>query len=513
MGLLNNIGEKFANTLWSSVNTAANIMAETANSFLYQGGTIVNTGLNNNGIAQFSSFSNEQYFDALYSYHFVSAVLDILSSCIMDLINKSDFHCKITGDEEHTQRANNFIDEIQLKQFVLDNLRDFIYRGKYAFGIDYQKRKLYTIQNPYDFNVVTNTKDIVGYEIGGNILSNDNLIAYYYQIKYEESIGNKDDSNKNSLSFIKEKEDYKMNSNIRDDNDIPIELSNLVVKFKKYSPYGLFDAKLARIFQMYSLEVAMYYLSLRESMKPTLLGVATGGKQINLTNAIDMANAVEGILNSPSANIAQMSDPTIYINQIVWNVLNSIKVMPTLEQYQNLSDIANDQGSQRRDKLNQELENVKKEVLSEFTIPEELFGGTGSRWDQYTRSDRFCSTIDSLLSSISRMVKQIVSKFTGISTVSISFNIDTTALTASFDTKNKLSVLSDKMGDFTRILTSIKDVVENDYIVPNASFDWIKEQLSAIDEKLTPVLITELNQAQDNESEVDTGGEDEGYNL
>ena len=35
MGLLNNIGEKFSNTIWGSVNEMTNSMAETANSFLY----------------------------------------------------------------------------------------------------------------------------------------------------------------------------------------------------------------------------------------------------------------------------------------------------------------------------------------------------------------------------------------------------------------------------------------------------------------------------------------------
>ena len=74
---------------------------------------------------------------------------------------------------------------------------------------------------------------------------------------------------------------------------MPSEISDLVVKFKRNTPYGIFDGKLFRIFQMYSLEVALYMMSLRESMKPTLLGMSTGGRQINLANSIDMANQVE----------------------------------------------------------------------------------------------------------------------------------------------------------------------------------------------------------------------------
>lgn len=529
MGLLNDIGEKFSNTIWSSVNTATNSMAETANSFLYSGGTIVNTGLSSNGIGQFNEIANDTYFEYLKNYHFVSALLDIYCSCLNDAISKSDFHVTITGDEDHTKRANKFIDDIQLKQFVLDNLRDMVFRGVYAFGIKYTPEypKLYALSDPYSCNIMTNTRDVIGYELNGNIVSNDNIVCYYYTTKFAESIGgdnNDKESNPYSITNMpkpqeKEKEIDTSAIDNRVTTDLPEELKKLVVKFKKYTPYGLFDSKLFRIFQMYSLECAMYYLSLRESMKPTLLGMATGGRQINLANAIDMANAIENILNSPTTGLAQMADPTVYMNQLVWVMLNNIRVMPTLEQYQNLTDIAQNDSSGKREKLAQELDNVRKEILQELTIPEELFGGTGNRWDQYSRSDRFMTTIDSLLFSISRMVKQIICKYTGISTVSISFNIDTASLSASYDTKNKLAQLAEKVADIGRILGSFKDIVENEYSVPVNAYNYLKDQCCAIDEKLGSILISDLNQTNDSEEsgssveDEDSGGEDGGFEL
>ena len=128
MGLFTNIGEKFSNTIWASTNTMTNSMAEQANSFLYSGGSILNTGISSNGVGQFNDIANTTYFEYLKNYHFISAILDILCSCLSDAINRCDFHVKITGDEDHTQRANDLIDNLQLKQFVLDNLRDMVFK-------------------------------------------------------------------------------------------------------------------------------------------------------------------------------------------------------------------------------------------------------------------------------------------------------------------------------------------------------------------------------------------------
>lgn len=515
MGLFSNIGDKFSNTIWSSVNTMTNSMAENANSFLYSGGSVLNTGITSNGVGMFNDIANNTYFDYLNNYHFVSAILDILCSCLSDAITRSDFHVKITGDDDHTQRANDFIDKIQLKQFVLDNLRDMVYHGVYAFGIDYNNvnPKLYTLDNPYDCSIMTNTRDIVGYEVGGKIVSNKNLIAYYYKSNQSESIGSKNSSNDSPFSIVKE--DPKKNL----DTDLPEEIANLVVKFKKQTPYGLFDSKIFRIFQMYSLEYALYLLGLRESMKPTLLGMATGGKSIDLTNAMDMANAIEEILNSPATGLAQMADPTVYMNQLAWVMLNHIRVMPTLDQYQNLTDLSQNDGSGKRDKLAQDLDNVRKEILQELTIPEELFGGQGNRWDNYSRSDRFMSTINSLLDSIARLVKQIICRYTGISTVSISFNIDTSALSASFDAKNRLSLVAEKLTDLGRVLESFKSIIENEYCVPTKAYDYLKDQCSAIDEKLGDILIKDLGQSgsgdvKDGDMDMgDEGGDDGGFEL
>lgn len=515
MGLFTNIGEKFSNTIWGSVNSAVNSIAESTNSFLYPGGAVLNTGVSSDGMGQFSEFSNSTYFDYLKNYHFVDAILNILCSCLKDAIIKSDFHVQITGDEDATKRANQFIDEIQLKQFILDNLRDMVYRGVYAFGIDYEKRKLYALDDPFSCNIMTNTKDIVGYDINGKTISTDSMICYYYQLRYVTSLGSKQNDNKNNPYSIvnntekfKTIEDYRNETGIfpkRDDSNIPLEISDLVVKFKKYEPYGLFDRSLFRIFQMHSLEYALWLMSLRESMKPTLLGMSiNSGRSPNLANAINMANSVEQILNSPVTGISQVANPLIFMNQLTWTMLNNIRVMPTLDQYQNLSDISQNDSSGKREKLAQELDNVRKEILQELTIPEELFGGGGSRWDQYSRSDRFVTTIDSLLASISILVKQIISKLLGISSVSIAFNIDIASLAASFDVKNKLSQTAERLADLSRIIASFKDIVENDYCVPTAAYEYLRNSVGAIDEKLLPILIANLGQTND------SGGEDSG---
>ena len=503
MGLLNNIGNMFSNNIWAGVDAMTTSMAEQANSFIYTGGAILNTGISNigsnGGMGIFNQIANPTYFTYLQKYHFISAILDIFTSCVSDIISRSDFHVEIIGDDEHTTRANKFLDDLQIKQFILDNLRDMIYRGVYAFGIEYKPTnpRLFSLDDPFECKVITNTRDVVGYEINGNMISNNNIACYYYQLEYLNSVS------------LDEKKDQEIRANL------PEEIKDIVVKFKRYDTYGLFDRKLFRIFQMYSLEGAMYLLSLRETLRPTLLGVATGGKQIDLANAMDMANAIEEVLNSPTTGLAQLADPTVYMNQLTWVMLNNIRIMPTLEQYQSLQAIESGENNSKREKLAQELDAIRKEVLQELTIPEELFGGSGTRWDQYTRSDRFISTIDNIIASISRLIKQMVSKYTGISTVSISFNIDTTSLVAAYDNKTKLSNTSERLSDVGRVLESIKSIVENDYCNPVEAYEYLRSQCMAIDEKLGAILIKNLGQTNDGGGDSEGGedmggGEDEG---
>lgn len=496
MGLLTSIGEKFSNTIKSSVASMAETMAELSNSFVYSGGAILNTGLNSNGLGQFNTLPDTSYFAYLRPYHFISALVDILTSCLRDAIVKSDFHCSIVNDEEHTKRANDLIDTLQLKQFVLDNLPDIVYRGVYAFGVDYRKKKLYALTDPYDCKVITNTRDIIGYEIGGKLLSNNNLAAYYYSLRFDESIETKDD--REDKGYVLDESD-----------DIPEELKGIVVKYKKYNPIGLFNGKLFRIFQMYSLESALYYLGLRESMKPTLLAMSTGGRQIDVDEAINMANKVEFLLNEPVTNLSQLADPVVYMNQLIWAMLNNVKVVPSIEQYNNISDINAGDLATKREKLAQELENIKKETLSELTIPEEIFGGNGNRWEQYSRSDRFMTTIDTYLEGISRMCKQIVSKYTGISTVSISFSIDTSSLTVSFDTKNKIALISEKLADISRLIGAFSDILDNEFVVKDKAYPYLRDQVKAIDSKLGDILIADI--VQEGEGDEDSSGMDEDY--
>ena len=112
------------------------------------------------------------------------------------------------------------------------------------------------------------------------------------------------------------------------------------------------------------------------------------------------------------------------------------------------------------------------------------------------------------------MVKQIICKLVGISTVSISFNIDTSSLVASFDVKNKLSQMSDKLSDLTRIIQSFKDVVENEYCVPTAAYEYLRSSIGAIDEKLLPIFIADLGQSGNEDGgeggdiEESSGGDD-----
>ena len=483
MGIMSKINTSISNM----IESAASEMANLSNSFVYSGSAVLNTGVSSN-LGKFVGLSDTVYFDYLQQYHFLSSVLDIFESCISEVINKNKFTCTITGDENHTNKANDLIDKLQLKKWITDNLRDIIYRGVYAVGIDYQKGELYSLENPYDVKIYTNTRDIVGYEVNGKYVTTSNLVVYYYKTMYDDVISKKKDK------------------------DIPKELKSSVVKYKKFLGKGLFNDKLFRIFQLFSLEYALYYLGLRESMKPTLLSMSTGGRNVNAANAIDMCNKVEAILNEPTTGLAQINDPVAYMNQLVFTLLNNVKVVPSIEEYNNISDINAGELNAKREKLQAEKDAIQKQILNELTIPEELYGGNSNRWEQYSRSDRFSTTIDSILSSITRFVKQIISKYTGISTVSINFDLDTSLLVSSFDTRNKVSQAVDKIADINRLVGSIKEFVENEYVIPEKAYEYLRSQIIGIDSKLADALRPDLDTDPENEGNDNEEGGNENEN-
>lgn len=480
------IFDKFGQSISNAVDKMASQMANLTNSYVYHGSAILNTGLSAN-LGQFQAMSEEGYFDYLKRYHFLSAVLDMFTSCIDEVIAKNKFECSITGDDLHTRSANKLLEDLQLKQFIRDNLRDMIYRGVFAFGIDYKQAKLYSLDNPYDVTIVTNTRDICGYRINNKFISKEHICCYYYKTAFE--------------------------STEKKIDDVPDELKGLVVKYKDFKGIGLFNDKLARIFQLFALEYLLYYFGIRESMKPTLLSMSSGGKGVNAVNAVDMANQIEQLINEPMTGLTQLNDPTSYMNQLIYSMLNNVKVVPSIEQYNNISDINAGDLSQKREKLQQEKDRVQKEILSELTIPEQLFMGEGNRWETASRSDRFMTTLDNLLSSITIMVKNIISVYTGISTVSISFDLDTTMLVASYDTKNKTQQASEKMNQINSLMGEIKNLISNEYVFQDKAYDYVKTQIYAIDSKLGDIMLSNLDQLknddEDSENEDSSGGEDD----
>ena len=104
-------------SLSGMMNRVASSMATLTNSYIYTGAniTLAGAGPNNNSRL---NIDTEVYYKFLRSFHFVTALIDIFASTIIETINKTDFVVTIR-DSSHsyiTDVCNSFLFSSSLKE-------------------------------------------------------------------------------------------------------------------------------------------------------------------------------------------------------------------------------------------------------------------------------------------------------------------------------------------------------------------------------------------------------------
>jgi len=467
------------------ISTAAEGMASLTNSYVFTGASIRNPGKKTTP----NNVNAEVYYEFLRPYHFVESTLSIFTSTVHEAIDKTDF--RITVKDNSNSEASNiltsFLKDIGIKRYLIDNIDDMIWKGVHGVAVNLKKNTLNSIISPESAKMVTKEGAVVGYLYNNEYISSRDMITYYY--KSEES------------KPIKDMKNLKMINKNYDKN----KLKNYIVDYSTFEGYGLFKSQLAKIFQMYAIEYALYYLTLRDISRPELLGMSTGGRQVNAVQAVNSCNEMESLLNKPTLGLSNLSDPMAFMNTLSFNILNYIKILPSVEQYQSISELNYNELSQRIDKLQNKYDSDKKDVLSNLTIPEELYSGSSNRWEMISRNDRLMTTCDNLLKSFSRFVKDLcVAKAKQlklpITYDDLKFNLEFASMLTSYDVKNKLQAVTDRMSDLDRLIGNVKSLLSNDFIDREGLYEYLKTQLNFADEKLLSVLKDEI---PDNKSSSD----------
>ncbi len=475
-------------TVSSMVEGVASSMATITNSYIHTGANITSAGNGPNSGSRMS-FNSDVYYNFLEEYHFVSAIINIFSSVVVETLDKVEFKVEILEDPDSpvTQKCNEFLKFSNFKGYVITHLHEMLYRGSFSFGLDFVKLKALDLKSPYNADIVYKEGELIGSRIGSKFVPSTKIATYYFQAGTQQPLVKEDAKDSDML------EDMKLqDKKIKQDKN---SLDSLIVKYSKFKGQSIFLNQLDRMFQMKVLEHALYFLGLRDTLRPEIIGFSTGGRQVNVAQSLNMANSIEGLLNKSTNGISSVVDPNAFMNNLSFQILNYVKVVPSVDQYQGITDIAAGDLAVKREKLMLEKERTQRDILNDLTIPEELFSGSSNRWETMSRNDRFMTTIDTMLKSVARLVKDVciacckVNFDKEIKSTEIQFNLDCTSMLSAYDIKSKMANVGDKFNDIERIIQSATNLNASEFIKKEELLAYIRAQLATIDDKLLKVIV------------------------
>jgi hypothetical protein len=470
----------------SGLEAWASKVADLSNAYIYQGTSLSKTKKQ----LPFQMTNYETYFDFLETYHYVDVLLSILSSTIAEAITSTDF--KISVENDSSGEMENCIEEffktIHLKEVILADLRSFIYRGKYFYAVDYKNNLLRRVVNPFDVRVVERRGDPCGYLYGKKFIDNFKGISYYYVKDSLEQIP-RDKVQQEGIRVPKE-----------DLND-KSEMGKFIVDYSIFEGKSLFRSQLLRIYQLYITEYSSYYLSLRESVRPDIIAMNMTASRKNMNQAANSAVKIESLLNVPGSLIGNVIDPLAFINELTYTLMNNIKVVPNVDSYSTMQPIDLPDSTSKRERLENEIERMTKQILANLGIPEEIYMGSSNRWEVMSRSDRYMTLNKDILNSIVRFIKQLaVNKL--ITTYNkkfdltqINFNIEINNFMANYANKQKLQAANERLMDIDRIISDYNSMMN-----PESGLD--KENVKTFYKKLLqgtdPTVIPLIGLDEDN---------------
>ena len=483
----------------SMIDKVAANMATISNSYIYTGASISLAGSGPNANSRLN-LNDEVYYRFLRSFHVVGACVDIFASTLAETIEKASFDVVIRDNQNsyETNLCNRFIKEAGVREYIQTHIREFVYRGQHSVGLDPRNNRLFEIIHNTDADIITEFGDIIGYRLDLKYIPLPYMVTYYYKASPIHPLDDKDNNIQETAprvaipGYISPPSTMaKSATNKRAEKN---SLNDIMVQLAKFKGESIFLNQLQRLFHLYVLEYELFYLGLRDSLRPELLGLATGGKQVNIPQALNMAHNVESLLNQSTNGLANIVDPIAFINNLTFQILNYVKVVPSVEQYQPINEINSGELSAKRQQLQTEYEKMLQEILNDLTIPSDLYNGTANRWSVMANNDRFMTTCDVMLRSVTRFVKDIcrailLANGYQVKQTDIQFGLDYASMLSAYDVKSKLNSLDEKIGSLQHIAQCVGDISQTGIIDQKAFMQYLKAQIAGIDVSLASLIL------------------------
>ena len=409
----------------------------------------------------------DKILDYLKDYDWVKGLVDAFASPLREILTKNEY--KITFKSDHLNKyedfINNNLNSLNLQDIFLTSLNASIYRGGFfRLNLYNKETKEFHLTNTVD-----PWKTVYVERLGkpiGFIRRNSHFIDAKQGVFAAYSLFPKKTV---PLSAIK-------NPKIRKDiinylgGEVAKEDEPDILVYVHSVPRSIFYGQAQKLFQIYLNDFILQFLALKDSIRQDIFTVTVQAVAKKTVNTAKVTQAIEEVLNQGS-NLLVQQDPQTMISQVAWAMFNSARVLPCVENYSAINNLDLMDLKNKRAQLQAENEDLKRQVLSNLGIPEELQTGTGNRWEILSRSDKYLTAINAFVMMYESIVKNLVvsmmysmGRYCEPSDISFSLLNDTPL--QSQMARNKTALLTDSLRDELVAINEVKMLLGTGYVEP-----------------------------------------------
>ena len=419
------------------------------------------------------------YLDFLESWDFVQGLIDTFASPLKEVLNKNQIKVSFKSEEltKYTDWVNNILTDIGLKQAMMDSLSNVIYRGTFFKLLSYNKSTkkfhLVDVDKPWTTVQVSRLGKPMGY------LRNKKFVDYSEGVFgcYRSNVLKRVTLDKVTSKTVKDKviEDIGKEYDKRMEGEITVYTHSV--------GRSVFYGQATKLFQIYLNDFVSQFLALKDSVRQDLLAVTVTSLPKKTTNTAKVAQSIEEAVNQ-GANLLVQQDPYTLLNQVVFSLFNNVRVLPMVDSYSNITNIDLANLKDKRQQLQNETDELKRQVISNLSIPEELQSGSGNRWEILSRSDKFLTAINSYISIFDSVVKssvvailRSVGRYCTEDDIAFSF-INDTPLQSQMS-RNKAGLFIDSLRDSINAINGLKMTLATGFVDPEGAVQDFLSQIQS----------------------------------
>lgn len=426
----------------------------------------------------------------LENYGLTKLVVGIVESTLKAIVNNSSF--AITIDDEDPkilEEVNSFIKDINLKGLISSSLGKTLYHGSYVWYLDYENRKFnvrdllsptgWTLAKRFskNFAYLKDDSELPTSTVSSiNFIKADKVIYLAFNPVITKRVAKVDKSNDKKETTYDEK--------------------SYIVSTTYSRGLGITDPVQPLLFEHLLKYVMRMLLSVKDSIRPDVLIADLVNKTGGATATSTALQNIESLVNNGENMLDFRNiDPDSMINVIYTAILNSVKVVPGLENFSQFRLLEYPDISGKVAKLTEDAKELKAAIANQIGIPEELIEGSSNKWESIARSIRYTSMIESLLLSIVDCIKEVVVNYYKLvfskllKKESINVAIDTTNIISNQEFNTKSDIVSAKIESVEKIMNLINNIAAMESTNREKFIPWAESQLASLDITLKDMII------------------------